>query len=460
MTMGAIEIYLVEVAIFMSTLYLFNKLLLGRETLHHFNRYLWLLTIVIPFALPFGVGGDWMSSLLEGSAIEQVQQDGGEILGGDIVAEGVVSNGAPLLNHAVLGLFVIYMCGVLALIGRTLTLYYSLFRLVWRSPYNLEQSESVEDRELLTRLRSYEAELGVDLHVRYIIHEAEMLPFSWFGYVVVSRRDIEESCQEIITHELSHVKYRHTLDLILANIMVIVLWFNPSSLLVKRELQQVHEYCADESVIQRGVNAKKYQLLLIKKSVGFRLQSISNTLNHSNLKNRITMMLKKKSSRMAAAKCLYAIPLLLLVSALLSLPTVVEAANRVTESTSQSYKKSENNSDDLSKKETDDKPFLVVENMPKFQGGDLVSFRNWCMANIQYPAEARANKIEGRVVVSFYVTKSGSISNVVILSSPDESLSQEVVRLINSSPEWTPGTQRGEKVDLKFTVPLEFSLKK
>ncbi len=456
MTVGAIEIYLVEVAIFMSTLYIFNKLLLGRETLHHLNRYLWLLTIVLPFILPLFVGGDLLSSILSGSSVDISQ----EIEGGEIVVESVAAEGRSLLCYLVMGTLAIYMCGVGALLIRNISLYTSLFRMLWHNPSDLELSNSVEDRELLSRFRGYEAELGVSSRIRYIIHDTAMLPFSWFGYVVVSRSDIEESGQEIILHELSHVKYRHTLDLIVANIMIMVLWFNPSSWLVKRELQQVHEYCADESVIQRGVNVRQYQLLLVKKSVGFRLQSISNAFNHSSLKGRITMMLRRRSSRMAAMKSLYAIPLMLFVAVLLSLPSVVRAVNTVAELTLNMADDSENVnvSEEAEEEEEVDVPFLYVENMPKFQGGDLSNFRDWCLSNVQYPAAAAANNIEGRVVASFYVTKTGRVSNVVILHSPDDSFSQEVTRLINSSPEWTPGTQRGQAVDLKFTIPLEFSL--
>ena len=105
-------------------------------------------------------------------------------------------------------------------------------------------------------------------------------------------------------------------------------------------------------------------------------------------------------------------------------------------------------------------PFLVTEKMPSFRSGEIKDFRNWIQMHIQYPAEAMKNNIQGRVIVSFIVEKNGSVSNILILQSPDKLLADEALRVIASSPAgaWTPGEQRGEKVRVKYTLPVDFYL--
>jgi len=96
---------------------------------------------------------------------------------------------------------------------------------------------------------------------------------------------------------------------LLVDVCILIQWFNPAAWLLKQELQTIHEYEADDTVLACGVNARDYQMLLIKKAVGARLYSIANNLNHSSLKKRITMMIKKKSNPWARAKYLYVLPL-------------------------------------------------------------------------------------------------------------------------------------------------------
>ena len=105
-------------------------------------------------------------------------------------------------------------------------------------------------------------------------------------------------------------------------------------------------------------------------------------------------------------------------------------------------------------------PFLVTEKMPSFRSGEIKDFRNWIQMHIQYPAEAMKNNIQGRVIVSFIVEKDGSVSNILVLQSPDKLLADEALRVIASSPAgaWTPGEQRGEKVRVKYTLPVDFYL--
>ncbi len=104
----------------------------------------------------------------------------------------------------------------------------------------------------------------------------------------------------------------------------------------------------------------------------------------------------------------------------------------------------------------DDQPFLVAEQMPSFQGGDLNTFRNWVQQNVKFPQIALENGIQGRVVLSFVIEKDGRLTNIVVLQTPDRSLSEEATRVLNKSPKWTPGKQRNQVVRVKYTLPVDF----
>lgn len=106
-----------------------------------------------------------------------------------------------------------------------------------------------------------------------------------------------------------------------------------------------------------------------------------------------------------------------------------------------------------------DEPFVSVEQMPRFQGGDLNTFRTWVQRQLKYPDVAQRNNIQGRVTLAFVIERNGKLTNIEVLASPDRSLSDEAVRVVSQSPEWTPGRQNGQAVRVKFTLPLEFVLR-
>ena len=108
----------------------------------------------------------------------------------------------------------------------------------------------------------------------------------------------------------------------------------------------------------------------------------------------------------------------------------------------------------------EDEVFLMVDEMPQFMGGDLTTFRNWVMQNVRYPEEAMNKGIEGMVLVRFCVSKDGYIKEDMtdIIESPDRLLSDEVLRVLNSSPQWVPGKQKGKNVIVQFVLPVNFKL--
>jgi beta-lactamase regulating signal transducer with metallopeptidase domain len=280
--MGDLFVYILKSSLCLTVFYLFFKLMLSRETLYKFNRILLLSLFAIALIIPF----------IHISFAKDVPYSGLALNIDQLIAMAASEESVAVAEKSsvdvwILGIFILYIAGVLFFLARMAL---SMVRIIMMVRSSDTQRQSVE---------------GVSL----IIHKKEMAPFSWMRYIVISEKDYLESSREIITHELAHIEGRHSLDLILAEVITIMHWFNPAAYLLKQELRNIHEYQADEAVIDKGIDAKQYQLLLIKKAVGDRLYTMANSFNHSKLKNRITMISKKKSNRMAAVKALFVLPL-------------------------------------------------------------------------------------------------------------------------------------------------------
>lgn len=107
----------------------------------------------------------------------------------------------------------------------------------------------------------------------------------------------------------------------------------------------------------------------------------------------------------------------------------------------------------------EDAPLLKAEKMPSFQGGDLNKFRNWVQGKLKYPKIAQENGISGRVTLSFVIEKDGTLTGIQVMQSPDKSLTDEAIRVVSSSPKWSPGLQRNQPVRVRYQLPVNFQLR-
>ena len=305
--MGAFFIYILKSSVCLVLFYLFFRVLLSKETFHRFNRVALLGVLFLSLLIPFievttNHQVEVQQTML---TIEQV------LLMAEMEPATVdATGGVAVYEVASLSwieiLLLVYLAGIIFFACRNL---YSLIRL-----FRLIHSGKREKLENGTTL---------------VVHEQEIAPFSWMKYIVISRKDLEENGREILIHEAAHIRHRHSIDLLVADICIFFQWFNPGAWLLKQELQNIHEYEADETVINEGVNAKEYQLLLIKKAVGTRLYSMANSFNHSKLKKRITMMLKEKSNPWARLKYLYVLPLAAIAVTAFARPEISEKADEI-----------------------------------------------------------------------------------------------------------------------------------
>ena len=440
MNMGIFLVYILKSAACLAVFYLFYKLLMSRDTFHRFNRFALLGLLVLSSVLPLvevsvnrpAPVHETMLTLEQLLLLADVQTEG----------EAVAQPTTALWVRVAL---LVYLAGIVFFAVRNL---WSLGRLaVLLRHGHLEQ--------LADWLP------GRTENVRLVVHNRDIAPFSWMRYIVLSRKDLEENGREILIHELAHIRNHHSWDLLLADLCIFVQWFNPAAWLLKQELQTIHEYEADDTVLREGVDAKKYQMLLIKKAVGTRLYSMANSFNHSSLKKRITMMLKEKSSPWARVKYLYVLPLAALAVSAFARPEVSAVADELSSAKVNdlvaSMKTNQVETASVAVKDTLTPVFEVVERMPQFPGG-VAAQVEYFKKNLRYPAEAKKAGTQGRVVVQFFVNKDGSISNVKVLRGVDPALDAEAVRLVNSMPKWKPGMQKGKAVTVKYTVPVLFKL--
>ena len=446
--MGVFFIYILKSSVCLVLFYLFFRLLLSKETFHRFNRMALLGVLFFSLLIP----------CIEVTTRHQVevQQAMLSIEQLLLMAESEptpVEVGAvqetPAISWVQIVLLV-YLAGILFLVCRNIYSLICLFRLVHSGKHE-------------------KLEKGVTL----VVHNQEIAPFSWMKYIVISRKDLEENGREILIHEMAHIHHRHSVDLLVADICIFFQWFNPGAWLLKQELQNIHEYEADETVINEGVNAKEYQLLLIKKAVGTRLYSMANSFNHSKLKKRITMMLKEKSNPWARLKYLYVLPLAAIAVTAFARPEISEKmeeisavkvndlAEIVQEKVLQdTVKVSKDEKKDAlvvtgvkSKEEEEIVIFEVVEQMPEYPGG-MSALQKYLSEKIA--GSPMKGKAGGRVMVGFTVAETGKIKDVRTLQSDEASLNQEAERIVSEMPDWIPGKQRGRPVPVKYTVPIRF----
>ena len=438
--MGDFFVYMIKSAFCLTMFYLFFRLLLSKETFHRFNRIALISLLVLSSVLP---AIQTIMLRLEGKPQSISLEDLLLMNQGAAVAEAPTQ----VSLHWQSILLFIYLVGVIGFLIRQCWVMGQMYRL-------LRQGTCISDKD------------GIKL----LVFDRELSPFSWMNYIVLSRKDWEENGDAIIAHETAHIHKHHSIDILIVDICIILQWFNPVAWLLKRELQNIHEYEADEEVINKGINAREYQLLLIKKAVGLRRFSMANSFNHTSLKKRITMMCKRKSNPWARLKYVYVLPLAALAVSAFARPEVsnelseisnskfsdlAEIVQAVVEKNDVQDLNSANNVQTVAFQDT--AVFEVVEVPPRFPGGEI-ELMKFISRNVKYPAEARDKHVQGRVILTFIVEKDGSISNVRVARPVDPSLNAEAIRVVQSMPKWEPAKQRGQAVRVRYTVPIQFRL--
>lgn len=318
------------------------------------------------------------------------------------------------------------------------------------------------------RHNSRRKEIG-PLAVRIHSHK-NIPPMSWGGEIYIADALLNADPTEvdmILNHEEAHRRQWHWVDLLLSNVVLAINWYNPAAWIMQHELIDVHEYEADRIASGKSVNQIQYQLLLIKKAAGSRFQAIADSLNHSSLKKRITMMTKnqlKRSTRLCSLALLPAVAVALLVS---NSSCVKEAQKEVSTSdqVEQAAEAATEQSADSNAIEMDET--LVVafktddekKEMPEiatpatYPGGMAALYQKLC-EKINFVGDIDEN---GKVVVRFTIDAEGNVVNPHIVKGLSEAKNNETIRVVKELGKWEPAVGAdGQKVACEFTLPVMF----
>ena len=274
-----------------------------------------------------------------------------------------------------------------------------------------------------------------------ILLDDNTAPYSFFHQIVVGTRGLtDEELRCILAHESLHVSRSHTHDLLWARIMCCLAWFNPFAWLIMRELRAVQEFQADAASIG-ACGREDYLRLLYRQVTGTGYGHITNKFNSINIKNRIVMMNKQKT-RFGAWKVLAALP----VAALLLMVGCKQTPTQEPEVTEETQVEA-----------TSDSVYSVVEQEPEFEGG-IEALYKYLAENIQYPEQAKADGVQGRVMVRFVVEPDGSVTNAEVVRGIREDCDQEALRVVQGMPNWKPGMVQGNPVRVNYNIPINFKL--
>jgi TonB family protein len=456
-----------KVAIYLIAFYLVYSLLLSHDTSYGRNRAFILISFVLALLLP----------IIHFQTHKPIGiQFFGKFLSDVFVTASRSSSGAVYSESAAVSLQLIYSVYILGVIVFFFKFFADLMNLVF----------------LIVRQKNKGSHI-----IRF--HGFNTSGFSAMGYVFINTRLSPEEAGEIIRHEQNHLERNHFMDVIFIETMKAFQWFNPVVYLFDRSLRAVHEYQADQGCLKSGVPVASYQCLLLNQVFKSKAFNLTNSFsNPSLIKKRMIMMTKKPTSSLAGIKLLLVIPVtaivFLAISAYKEIP--VSPAKQIDSSdVSQSLASAKVKTALVSEEkyanllppppppspppktdpkgeskekvkiaeekitdESESTPYVVVEEMPMFPGGEIELLK-YIAENTNYPEAAKINNIQGRVIIRFCITAEGGVSLISVLKGVDPELDAEAIRVVKTLPAFTPGKQGGKAVPVWFMVPITFTLK-
>lgn len=425
--------YFVTASLFLALFYGCYHVLLRRNTFFGLNRGYLLVTVVLSLVLPMvTVPNEWFIGTAAPDAMRTVTLPA-FVIGANRPAE---SDGLTSDQW----FWLVYGLGVLVMLIRLGSNLRAVYRLIG--------SGTAEQRRgyILVRLS---ANGSADA-----VHPS----FSFGRYLVLNATDAATEPDALMRHELAHIRQRHTADVLFIEIARAALWFNPVLWLYKRALQEVHEFLADRAASDRATTDRvtteptDYAHQLVAYALNVAPTALTTPfVSVSTLKQRIIMLQKPQSRRRALLGYALVLPL----AGLLTLCTQPDHDQPKTETEqAQAIIDAAN-----ARKPADVKGeiFTVVEQQPEFPGG-MKALGEYIGNNLKYPEAAQKANAHGRVFVNFVVTKTGEITDINLLKGIGYGADQEAMRVVAQMPRWKPGSQRGQAVNVRYNLPINFQL--
>ena len=485
--MATFIIYAIRWAVTLTLLYSLYRLLLRRETFHRLNRAVLLAILVVSPLLPLiplhtdePTAMDVMLTRIE-EPLMSLSSDANHADATLVAQES---------EEAASGLWVrylayIYIIGIAAALAVYMFRLLTLMRVIRRS------------RRISHPIVPKDVHLMLDMRIKQ--------PSSWMHWIFIGPIDLMQNAETVLRHELAHVRMKHSWDVILCDLTCHLLWCLPFAWMLRQDLVDVHEFQADEAVLQSGVTLEDYEHLLVRKAVQTQILPIMNTLRRGAVKKRFAMMHSGPSPRWSRLKLLYLVPALaacLWVSAqaeeykvylngklwaslkadtflIDGRPVTREEMDAIDPGTIKSINVL--HSQKTVAIETEPEVVMEAEQMPQFPGGDA-AFKQYMAHHLRYPKAAAENGVKGTVKVQYIVETDGRITHVQAFDSPSEetdavaysygatdkqpsqdkvdegrrALREAAEELIRGMPPFEPGRQNGKPVRVQLTTSLNY----
>jgi bla regulator protein blaR1 len=422
--MNTLFIYLIQSTISLSVFYFFFQVVFRHEAYFRFNRYYLLSAMLLSVLLPFAninmnqiIFGYSSLPLIEAPVHSLVEYTLSEVTIYAQKPETFVGIGA-------LGLSVYGIIGIIYLVGVIISSLFFIMRLFQLSKLFKNTQSFVYDGS------------------KIIFTKSGTPTFSFYKYIFISEDLFKQGkdIDKIIEHEKIHIRHKHTLDLLIAELFVIIQWFNPIVYFLKKTLKENHEFIADYDVVGQYSDVGSYSMLLIDHSNIISTNILTHNFSYSLLKRRLLMIRKTKNPFLFTFKLSWVLLALSIVFYACSGPTSEEIVAAVPA-----------NNEKIGENDV----FSVVEEMPQYPGGtdELIAYLS---SNIVYPEEAKNNNTQGKVIVNFVVNKHGEVTNVNVKKGIGSGCDEEAVRVVSNMPAWVPGKHKGKTVKVNYELPINF----
>ena len=489
--MATFIIYAIRWAVTLTLLYSLYRLLLQRETFHRLNRSVLLAILVVSPLLPLVPLHTDEPTAMD-AVLTKIEEPLMSLSSDANNADATIANQES--ENTASGLWVRY-CAYIYIVGVAVALTVYMFRLLTLM-------------RVIRRSRRITHEMVPD-SVHLMLDMRIKQPSSWMHWIFIGPIDLKQNAETVLRHELAHVRMKHSWDVILCDLTCHLLWCLPFVWMLRQDLVDVHEFQADEAVLQGGVTLEDYEHLLVRKAVPTQFIPIMNTLRRGAVKKRFAMMHCGQSSKWSQLKLLYLVPALaacLWLSAQAEGYTtylngklatqeelesinpgtiehvdVIHSQKTVLKETATESVETGRTRPGVRSDVTYDKP----EQKPQFPGGDA-AMQQYISQHIRYPNIAIENDAEGTINVEFFVEENGSITNVKALESSPASGKSDIVvtayrqvnsnisaldkdegnralqesseELIRGMPLFEPGRKQGKAVRTKVTLPITYQL--
>ncbi len=436
--MNTLLLYLLKSTCCITVLYLIYWFFLKRDTFFQMNRFYLLAMVIFSLLIPL-LPLHWAPSDPSASLVVFLEP----VL---ITPEKVEQTALAHLQWIELA-FVVYLTGAAIFLLRLGLQLFQLHRITRRFGVKVLHQQ------------------------RLVVVDRGYSPFSFFNLIYINEAAIPAgSLETILEHEQVHIRQHHTADLLLIELATILQWFNPLIWMTSREMKSIHEYLADEGVLQNGISRSIYQQMILNETMGIQVNDLTNNFNVSLLKKRIAMMTKSKSKTWARSKVLFALPVLLILFFILtaspfsnSMDITVPESPAITPTfvldnpVIQDKPKKESQIKFVAPVVAGKDVYTVVEKQPSYPGGQD-GYRKFLIENIKYPAEALKKGVTGTVYVTFVIEIDGAVTNVKVLRGIGSGCDEEAIRVVKMMPKWNPGEEKGKPVAVQFNLPIKFAL--